>query len=360
MRPSSRIRSETTLPSVNGRRRRSGVVVLELILCLAILFVFSLAVVQFGLLLSNYEHVEFSSRVGAKSAAELSTGQLASPTVGDSIKDVVDRILSTKGRMSCQVYVEHNAPCDGLVGTTVSSTAVCAGCDPQTYPPLPSVNDVESGSVRVTVCIPADELAPDLLSWLGFSLSGRIVRVSTTYPYEGCPAGPVVIPIANDSFEQPVVGSGLSGPIASWTTFGTGTAEVFRPDPGDNDFAAIPDGFQVARLTPPAGTAVGIRQVVAGSSIVNGQDYRLLVSIGDSTNTNVPTNYTVRLRASGGAILGTQIFNAIPSGDFVQVAVTGTGTGPTSGQNLVVEIEAFNAGGSRVGYVDQVRLLREN
>lgn len=357
---SARIRTETGLPAVNDRRPRRGIIVLELILCLAILLVFALAVVQFGLLLANYEHVEFSSRVGAKVATELSTTELGSSPSADAVKDAVDRILATRGRSSCQVFVAHNAPCNGLSPQTHVSTATCPGCEAQTTPPLPSIADVESGTVRVTVCIRAEELAPDLLSWLGFSINGRIVRVSTTYPYEGCPAGPVVIPILNESFENPAVAFDGAAPITNWTTV-NGTAEVFRPDPMDGHFAAVPHGVQVGRLTPATPGSATIRQVLP-TTVVNGADYRLSVSVGDSNLNSPPTSFTIRLRAGvGGPILASDTTGAIPSGDFVQLVATGSGTGPTAGQNLVVEIEANNAGITPVvGYVDQVRLLREN
>lgn len=173
-----------------SRRRRGGVVVLEVIVLFPVIAILLASVIEFGLLLSGIKHVQASSRAGAKVASELAVGSLA--TGGATVQTTVDRVLSSAGFSSCQVileYITSNANCTGAPGSGTSTAGSCTGCSAPAGS-LPTIADVPGGSVRVTVCVDADQLTPDLLSTFGFDISSKLITVSTTLPYENCPDAP--------------------------------------------------------------------------------------------------------------------------------------------------------------------------
>lgn len=153
-----------------------------------VLLVFLAAVIEFGLVLGHWKYVEYSARMGAKVAAELSNADLSSGTDADNVDEVrtaVDRVLAGVGMSSCQVILEHNADCVTPTPDTKDSGA-CSPCSAPAASLPDNTTEVPGGVVRVTVCVPMTDLSPDLLSTLGFSLSGRVARASTTFPYENC------------------------------------------------------------------------------------------------------------------------------------------------------------------------------
>jgi|GEM_PF-1439479 len=183
----SRPPGETRRRAAGVRRRRSGVVILEVIVLFPVIVILLAAVIEFGLLLSGIKHVQASSRAGAKVASELAVGSLASG--GSTVQTTVDRVLSSGGYSSCQVileYVTTNATCTGAPGSGTSTAGSCTGCNAPASS-LPTIADVPGGSIRVTVCVDADQLTPDLLSTFGFDISSKIITASTTLPYENCP-----------------------------------------------------------------------------------------------------------------------------------------------------------------------------
>jgi Flp pilus assembly protein TadG len=163
-------------PFARGRSRRGGAVTFELIVTLPILVIFLAAVIEFGLILANTKQVALASRLGAKIAAEsgapFNSGTLA------AIRTAVDRQLEAAGfgaAASAGVTLQHNVAGGG------SSPQVSGDCPAPSSPPLPADG---SGSVRVTVCVELSKLTPDLLSSFGFSIAGKFVESTTTYPYE--------------------------------------------------------------------------------------------------------------------------------------------------------------------------------
>ena len=183
---------------------RSGVVTLELILWLPIVMATVLAAIEFGLILVNFKHVQFASRVGAKVAAE----ELASSTTVPSIIDIhakVNRALSAMGMSTCKVLLEQNIPSTACaLNNSDQFMGVCTNCGPPstTLPAAGTPSAVPGGTVRVTVCVELSQLTPDLLSSFGFSTTGKVVNASTAYPYKHC-----------IEYDPPPVGAGL-GPAA--------------------------------------------------------------------------------------------------------------------------------------------------
>jgi Flp pilus assembly protein TadG len=186
------VMSRTKFPvptcSAKAGTPRRGVVTLELIVVTPIIAIMLSAVIEFGIMLASIEQITASARAGGKIATELSNadlGNVATAVNVDLVKAAVDRVLGSAGMTSCMVILEHNPDCNGLVAATKTS-GVCAGCAaPATA--LPTTAVIPSGTVRVTVCVEATQLAPNLLSTFGYDLTGQVVSESITLPYENCP-----------------------------------------------------------------------------------------------------------------------------------------------------------------------------
>lgn len=189
------------MPSHRGEEpRRSGVVILELIIWLPILLIFLLAVVEFVILLQVDHSVSYASRLGALIASEASRSTANNPNLsnlnspsavppplaGESLKEQVDRLLISMGlTASCQVILEHNAT---GIASSVQPNPNPAPADCNCGPPatsLPASNEF----VRVTVCLPCDGNVPNLLSTFGLDLSDSTVTHSTVFRYEPCATG---------------------------------------------------------------------------------------------------------------------------------------------------------------------------
>jgi len=166
------------LTAANRRRARATV---ELVLTLPILIMMSLALIQFGVLFQNMQLSSLASRVGAEEASQ-TTG--LPTTDGDpvptEIVEAVEQQLLSSGIYHCHIQLEHN-----VGGTTVVLTSpadpVCE-CDP------PDVLDpVPPGEyVRLTVCVPLNELMPNSLAFFGVSISdpAKATQFTTAFRYE--------------------------------------------------------------------------------------------------------------------------------------------------------------------------------
>ncbi len=171
---------------------RSGVVTLEFIVGFPLLVIMLLAIVEFGLIMVASKHVEFSSRVGAKLAAEIARsgpspnlGDFNLPATANNLKDQVDRYLTTAGySLSCTVILEHNA---SGVPNAVQVDDDGTPCD--CAAPLEPLPGTPSGveSVRVTVCLDMEGNIPNCLSAFGFDIADCMIRHSTVWRVETNP-----------------------------------------------------------------------------------------------------------------------------------------------------------------------------
>ncbi len=154
---------------------RRGSVVLELIVMLPAWLIVMGAIVQFGLLIGNRQQVALAARVGAEEASR--TVGLPLTATGDpvpaNVVRVVQQQLQSSGINHCKVTLEHN-----VWGPKVLSTGTC-NCTTLNAP-LPTYPHY----VRVTVYVPATELAPNVLRIFGFDISNRYIRNATTFRYE--------------------------------------------------------------------------------------------------------------------------------------------------------------------------------
>jgi len=184
----SRTKSPMSARVARAESRRRGVVTLELIVVTPIIAIMLSAVIEFGVMLASIEQITASVRAGAKVASELSNADLGNAATAvnvDVVQAAVDNVLGSAGMSSCMVILEHNPTCNGLVAATKTAGA-CAGCAaPATA--LPTTAVIPSGTIRVTVCVEATQLAPNLLSTFGYDLTGQVVSDAITLPYENCP-----------------------------------------------------------------------------------------------------------------------------------------------------------------------------
>ncbi len=162
---------------------RRAVVILELIITLPILVLAVLAVVEMGLWMSGKEQIEMATRIGAEAAAETpGLGGLGS-LAGTEIQTKIYRYLENAGisTTNVEISLEHN-----LNGGGILLYPNVNPCPPPTLPPVPpaQVPPVDRKYVRLILCIPSEDLTPNMLAYFGFDLTGRMTQHAKTYRYE--------------------------------------------------------------------------------------------------------------------------------------------------------------------------------
>ncbi len=167
----------------SSSRRRRGGVTLELLFNLPIWIICLAATIEFGLLQVNLQHLAQASRVGAEDAS-LTPGLPTSGNTPSELVDAVTRELRSIGILGasedpCDVVLQHNS---GSVTTLHRSGATCTA----DLSGLPDLLNLPVGTtyVRVVVFVEMNQLTPNLLSTLGYDISGRFARQSTTFRYQ--------------------------------------------------------------------------------------------------------------------------------------------------------------------------------
>jgi hypothetical protein len=149
------------------------------------------------------------------------------------------------------------------------------------------------------------------------------------------PLGAFTIPVANFSFETPVLGSpgGFTATVPSWFT--GGTVATFQPAiPGQAN--AIPDGVQVLALGN--GDFGGVSQDT-GVSLVANTTYTLTLDILHRADFAL-SNYSIALFA-GGSQLAIQNTPVVPTaGNFLADSLVYTSTGVPPSGNLIIQLTA--------------------
>lgn len=159
---------------------RDGSVTLEFLLVLPVLLIVLLAAVEFGMFFANMQQVALACRVGAEAASQ--TGGLpSSGHVPTNITDAISHQLESSGITYGAVILEHNV--NGATETLTTPDPLTSPCDPPAAPLPPA--PYGRLSVRITICVPMTELAPNCLALCGFDLTGRCAKCSTTFRYEG-------------------------------------------------------------------------------------------------------------------------------------------------------------------------------
>ncbi len=186
----------STQTSISHTRR--GIVVVELLLWLPVLLTALMAVIEFALMQQVNQQVALASRYGAKIAAEVTRAFTVSPNLSDinqtatvnNLQTLIDTFLANAGlTASCEVRLEHNACVDNTLQVDTATPCTCSATGPVLpagEPPGPP----GEAYIRVTVCVPLLGNVPNCLSTLGFDLTDRVARHSTTYRVETNNAAP--------------------------------------------------------------------------------------------------------------------------------------------------------------------------
>lgn len=181
--------------SIRSSRKRSrrGIVVVELLLWLPVLLTGLMAVVEFAIMQQVNQQVALASRFGAKIASEVTRAFAVSPNLSDinqsltvnNLKSRIDVFLANAGlSQSCEVQLEHNSCVGNTYQVDTSTPCNCSATGPAVLPAGEPPGPPGEAYVRVTVCVPLEGNVPNCLSTLGFDITGRVSRHSTTYRIE--------------------------------------------------------------------------------------------------------------------------------------------------------------------------------
>lgn len=179
------------------RKRRAGIVTVELLLTLPVLLVFLAAVIQFALIYSVNQKVAYASRFGARLASEeprTSLDDLNLSGGGSRLRTAINNYLANADLTTgaCTVILEHNACLANQTQTDTDGSGCNCGAPAAALPAGPPPAGTPE-YVRVTVCVPLTGNVPDLLSSFGFSVAGCTIEHTTLFRYEPNNAVPNVV-----------------------------------------------------------------------------------------------------------------------------------------------------------------------
>ncbi|MCA9247193.1 MAG: pilus assembly protein [Planctomycetales bacterium] len=161
---------------IRRRARRGAIYFAELILVLPVMMIFLLAVVQFGILFGNLQHLSFASRVGAEAASE---SALPAAAVPPSVEEAIEQHLAANGISACLVRLEHTVDVPMGDPAIVLESGACT-CPATTF------IEPDGEYTRVSVCAHLTELMPNLLATFGYDISdpASVISASTLMQYE--------------------------------------------------------------------------------------------------------------------------------------------------------------------------------
>ncbi|MHC2070606.1 TadE/TadG family type IV pilus assembly protein [Bremerella sp. T1] len=174
------------------KSKRRAASLLEIILGLPVVLILLFAVAQFGLLQSNQQTLKMASRAGALAAVELdiNSGGPINPEIVNAVNEVLRRSgligemenIAAVGDVQLDYFVYDEVNDTSISGTKVANV----GCPP------PDTTEPSFYYVQVTVCLPADRLAPNAMACFGGDFSGRNVIMTSLFRHEFSPV--VVVP----------------------------------------------------------------------------------------------------------------------------------------------------------------------
>src|SRR5262245_6377758 len=167
------------------RRQRQGSLTVEMILVVVVLAIVTVGVVQFGVFFANAQEVALAARVGALEASQ--TAGL-STTNGNPVPANVISAIEHQLESSCiewtHIRLEHNVT-GGLTPVHLESDQGGGFiCEPKTDLLAPPAAGTRY--VRLTVCVPLNEVFPKSLSFFGEQLfpSTRTYEHTAVFRYE--------------------------------------------------------------------------------------------------------------------------------------------------------------------------------
>jgi hypothetical protein len=168
------------------RRQRRGGLTVEMVLVVVVLAIVTVAVVQFGVFYANAQEVALAARVGGLEASQTPNLPVAG-TVPANIVDAIRHQLESSNIDFCEIRLEHNVIPPGPPGpppyVLITSEPGCT-CPPKT--PLISPPFAGTEYVRLTVCVPLDQVFPKQISFFGTQLFDptKTYEHTTVFRYE--------------------------------------------------------------------------------------------------------------------------------------------------------------------------------
>jgi Flp pilus assembly protein TadG len=163
------MQTRTTFSHYRSRTHRRGGVVVEMIFVLLVLIAVTIGVIYFGVFYANAEQVALAARLGALEASQ--TAGLPITNGAPVPTDIVETIrnqLESSHIQYCSIRLEHNYTSDlnAVVLETMASTT--CNCEVHTRIPEPPGTAIASSQyVRVTVCVPIEQVFPQQLTYFG-------------------------------------------------------------------------------------------------------------------------------------------------------------------------------------------------
>jgi hypothetical protein len=156
--------------TTNHRLRRSrGGVVVEMIFVLMVLIAITIGVIYFGVFYANAEQVALAARDGALKASQTVGLPIThGAAVPADIVEAVTHQLESSNIQYCSVRLEHNYTSDlNAVVLETTSSAICNCEEHARLPEPPGVAIAASQYVRLTVCVPIEQVFPKQLTYFG-------------------------------------------------------------------------------------------------------------------------------------------------------------------------------------------------
>jgi hypothetical protein len=173
--------------SLQRQARRQGSLTVEMIMVVVVLAIVTVGVVQFGVFFANADEVALAARVGAEEASQTPGLPTAAGPVPANIISAIQHQLDSSCIQWCHIRLEHNVS-PGLA-VVVNESDFLAGCvcDPKT--PLaqpPGQSAATTRYVRLTVCVPINQVFPKQLSFFGQQLyaPGKTYEHTAIFRYE--------------------------------------------------------------------------------------------------------------------------------------------------------------------------------
>lgn len=159
----------------NRESHRVGVCVLELIIVVPIVMMFLLAVVTFGLILSESTQVLQAANIGAQQASVQARSSASSllPQVVTAVDSQFAAAGFSVSDSNRQVIVESS---------TIDSSIASAG--PGLYSPADAMA-IPADSVRVTVAVRLGVMSEDFMATYGFSIANGYAFYRVVKKYNG-------------------------------------------------------------------------------------------------------------------------------------------------------------------------------
>ncbi len=299
----------------NGRRR--GVVTLELIFWLPILVIFTLALIEFALILQMNRQVAYASRYGAKQAAEITRAIASSPNLSNfnqsatlnNLQSQIDTLLANYGlTASCEVQLLHNACVQNPSQTDTAVACNCGASAPSLAGGEPPAGEAY---VKVTVCVPLTGNVPNCLQTFGFDITGCTIEHSTVLRIETSNTAPTSIITTNSATSgtpaPALPASTPPNPIITITHANADAATTVDVNFDGNSSSDVDNPFStLSFLWTTTGTALGSTTSptfdsrfaipgLPGDAVGGSTDFMVTLAVTDTCNATTTTPVTIRV-----------------------------------------------------------------